>query len=746
MRTHVSVICLAGFLVCTMPMAAQTCPLSYGSTDSAKSHWLFLYFPTADDSSFPAYTTNASPARTFDVAALTTGIGTTTQLIDKIGAIVKDDYCEFNVQVHTTTTNPATMATPPARRVTVAVGSDANGGAWGQAQEVDIGDAVNIDFARVWAGTYVTCEGGNGGSGCSTTGSLTGANNTLDHWAQAIGGTAAHEGGHTYGLAHTDDDPPGDVGGQPGPGSLPGEDALTRHLMPAGYNLSGTDRANFRRHFSDRTFGILATTVGLSIQTMHNWDLVNPNANSASSLRIDFLSTLSSVNVSWTYGGSQSPWLNPTVSSLSGTTVFQGTTYNRFRITWSAPNPAWTNSAPGVVAGGAVFHIGATFTGVDFNVPDPIIIQNVTLLDASSNPLTLHPRLPGYDAGTVDAATGDFAVQFFPPAGLQLQSARVLQLPRVAAIESMLGAGEPFANDQLPIKPWSVSDCQPVRSRDGVTCSVANISQRPHVEVVHRLGERGVINCANGFTTNPGNLPAPRDRATPLDDEGPICAGSVQDPFPSATVYIIAKFVDPAAQHYDPVSKSMVVGPVVSTVYYQFAGMRSRPGQGTVPPPQNFQGKLIAGVLTGASWPTGSMRREFNPGFHFQGFLEARVTKNAAKTTLRLGLQVGFHEFDAKAPGIVSGAGLSVTNLSLTARVLGNAAYRPFFLAGYGVYHAAGVLKPGAQVGTGLAIPVAKGISLMPGVAFHTVNAPQSQIGRLYWWDAYLGFTFQALK
>src|SRR5262249_9190752 len=148
-----------------------------------------------------------------------------------------------------------------------------------------------------------------------------------------------------------------------------------------------------------------------------------------------------------------------------------------------------------------------------------------------------------------DAATGDFAVRFFPPAGLRLQSARIFQLPRVAAIESMVGAGEPFARDQLPIRPWSVSDCRPVESRDGVTCSVANISQKPHVEVIHQLGERGVINCANGgFVTNPGTLAGPRDRATPIDDEGPICAGAVRDPFPSTTVYIIAKFVDPAAQ------------------------------------------------------------------------------------------------------------------------------------------------------------------------------------------------------
>jgi len=147
-------------------LSAQTCPSSYGSTDAAKSHKLYLYFPTADDATFPNYGTNVSPARTFDVATLNPAIGTTTDLINRIHDVVSDDYCEFNVQVLTNTSNPATLATPPARRGTVAVGSDsdndpASGWTWGKAQEVDIGDTIDVDFARVWAGTYNNCEGSN---------------------------------------------------------------------------------------------------------------------------------------------------------------------------------------------------------------------------------------------------------------------------------------------------------------------------------------------------------------------------------------------------------------------------------------------------------------------------------------------------------------------------------------------------------------------------------------------------------
>src|SRR5258708_4355229 len=104
------------YLVLAGSVFAQTCPPSYGQTDSAKSHKLFLYFPTADDNTFPNYGSNVSPARTFDVAALNNSIGTTTQLINQIQNVVTDDYCEFNVQLLSTTAHPATMVNPPARR------------------------------------------------------------------------------------------------------------------------------------------------------------------------------------------------------------------------------------------------------------------------------------------------------------------------------------------------------------------------------------------------------------------------------------------------------------------------------------------------------------------------------------------------------------------------------------------------------------------------------------------------------
>jgi hypothetical protein len=112
--------------------SGQTCPTEDPAIDAAKSNKVYLYFPTTSDSTFPNYGTNVSPVAVFDVASLSPGIGTTTQLIDEIHSIVVDDYCEFNAQVLATTTNPDLLPNPPARRVTVGIGADNNqGSTWG---------------------------------------------------------------------------------------------------------------------------------------------------------------------------------------------------------------------------------------------------------------------------------------------------------------------------------------------------------------------------------------------------------------------------------------------------------------------------------------------------------------------------------------------------------------------------------------------------------------------------------------
>jgi hypothetical protein len=259
-----------------------------------------------------------------------------------------------------------------------------------------------------------------------------------------------------------------------------------------------------------------------------------------------------------------------------GTGTYHSTTLNKYRITWSTPNPAWNGGPPGTVNGAGQFHIGATFTGVDFNQPDPIIIQNVTLFDAGSSPLALHPRLPIYDAGTLDSASGVFSLNFQAPAGalMMLNQAVIYQLPRVASIDSMNGDQRPFTFDKQPIHPWSETKCAPQALRRGIRCAIAHIEDRPHILSVHKVGEPNVYDCSKGIPWE--QYRRDKDSKGSPDSDGPICAASVRDPFPSTTVYVIATFVDPAVKHWDPRKRSYVTGPVSSKLYYQFAGVRNR--------------------------------------------------------------------------------------------------------------------------------------------------------------------------
>jgi hypothetical protein len=544
--------------------AAPACPLSYGATDSAKSFKLYIYMPTADDPSYPDTYPPANPVIRFDATWLDPTFDTAA-LRDRIRDVVADDYCEFNIQVLATTTSPELLANKPKRRHVIAIGTDA-GDDWGAAPTTYADQA----YGRVWAGRYVGCEG----AGCAMTGALEGANSTLDHWANAVGGTAAHEGGHTYGLNHSDENPPVSCDQANGFAPKPGEDAYTRHLMPGGCNLDGPSRANYRRHFSDRSYGLLASQVGLSVQTLHNWDLVNPNAETATSLVMDVLSSQASLNLTWSWSGPSSPWIKPSVSGSLGMVPWHGAALHHFQISWTTPNPAWVGATPGAVAGAEIFHVGASFTGVDFNKPDPVVIQDVTL-KAAVQALALHPRLPSYDTGTIDA-NGAFAITLWPAAaqpaaGLTMTDAVVYQLPRVAAIETMNGDHAPATFDGQPIAPWTRRACAPAALREQIRCVVAAVSDPPHVVSVHRVGEPGVVDCSLGLPVRAIRRDSPRAP----DVDGPICAGSGRDPFPATTVYLTATFVDPQAKHWDPRAKAYVTGPVTSKLFYQFAGVRS---------------------------------------------------------------------------------------------------------------------------------------------------------------------------
>ncbi|MGZ4664967.1 MAG: hypothetical protein ACXV5Q_07980 [Frankiaceae bacterium] len=543
-------VALAGFIAVPVASATPTCPISYGSSDDAKPNKLYLYFPTLSDSTYPEFSVDAAPTSPvrFDVSQLSSYTGTAAALQSAVFDVVTDDYCELNAQVRQTTTAPPTTF---ARRNTVAIGTDADivaspgGGTsltWGLAQRVDTGDATSVDFAREWAGTY---QGEAGGAG----GALNGANSTVTRWANSIGGTAAHEAGHNYGLSHAD-----------GTVVASSEDALTHHIMASGSHYTDEERAGFRRHFSDHELSILASNIGLSIQTMHNWDLTNPNAQAAHGFRLTFLATTPTVIESWSYSGDRSPWINPSVSGSLGTTTFKGQTWFRHTITWTT-GQTWTNGASGVVPGGTTFHVGATFSGVDFNTPDPIIITKSELLDGSGNPLTLSPRLPGYDSGTLDAADGSLNLQFtnFAVAPIIIRNVVVRQFPTIVSLNSLVPGAKFLDLLGRPLPPWPKSTVtlarKPVtiKGRGSTSVTIAKLGMKRHI--LEKVGK----DCGRGDRT--------------IEPDVRFCRpGYSVDLFPATTTLLQVTVVLPNVKHFVRQLKRYVIGDVPETMFVQIGG------------------------------------------------------------------------------------------------------------------------------------------------------------------------------
>lgn len=534
---------------------AATCP---AYNPSNKANKLYLVYPTAP-LAFPSFGFSAAsvtnPAAPFTAVDLPSYTGTTVALRDAVSHVVELDYCEFNVQVIPgSTLPPATFA----RRNVVAVTTKANmtDGLFGLAQAVDTNDPIAIDYSYVWGGTYQGWTGGPGGA-------LNGANSTLDRWANSIGGTAAHEAGHNYGLAHNTI-----VG--------PGEDTYKHHVMPAGGSLTAEDRAGYRRHFSDHEFSVLAANVGLSLQTMWNWDLVNPNAAPAHSLdlRVLYPSATPPV-IDWAYAGCNSPWINPTVIGPIGPSeVFQGGTYYPYTVKWSTPNPGWGTGGcvglpgpPGQAPGGVKFHIGASFAGVNFNLStlNPIVIKDIALRDVASNPMALNPRLHAFDAGTLDSVGNlNLGVFNLAAAPLVVRDLQMMELPRVLALDQMVVNGRIADFLGVPFQPWPNTTRTLLREASlsqgkGLSVPIAKVGQPRHVyEVI--TAEDCKKSQADRFTAGP--------------DTADCRPGTNIDLFPSTTVYFTANSVDPSATYWDPEKRAYVRGALSTRTYYQLSGRR----------------------------------------------------------------------------------------------------------------------------------------------------------------------------
>ncbi len=562
-RTALAAAC---FFTAAAAQAAPTCYHNYGAINANKPNKLFLYFPTTDDPTFPNYAGLTSPARTFDIALLPNPpAGTTTALRNRIYDVVATDYCEFNVQVMTpTTSNPDALVSPPARRNMVAIGADTNGNSsgvlFGQAEAVDTGDADVIDHSRVWAGSYGVFCGTPGGT-------LDGANNTLDRWAYGIGGTAAHEAGHNYGLAHSTV-------------LHTGEDPITNHIMPAGGNIPCSDRVGHLRHFSDQDFGILANNVGLTVQSLANWDFINPNAGTATALQMEVLSLSTTLTPVSTYLGSLSPWGVPVVAA-AGSKMFKGTSYHRFLVTWNAPK-AWTSpnipgSTAGNVRGGEKFHIGTHFAEENIlSTTNQVVIADAVLLNSGGTALALHPRVPSYGTGTL-SPSGFFNFNFenLINANLVLKNLQAFVLPRPLHIDALVfnptGGIDFFDVQGQKVQPW-----RQVQLASAMELPSGSADKPGHAEFA--IGNL----LRDGRNVRVKTNADSRDAFGTSEVNRPNNGTLLTDPFPGASVLITGQLIEPGATQWDPEQQIYVSRDLVTNVFVQINGQRAKPVDGNL--------------------------------------------------------------------------------------------------------------------------------------------------------------------
>jgi hypothetical protein len=552
-------------------LAAPACPFSSPAHDEAKAHKLYLFFPaeSVQPSHYPAWfpshgydpTTNWLPLPKFDTSKLKAYGGTAAQLREAIHDVVADIYCEFGVQVITIQTSPPT--TLPRRNV-VGIGVDMILGRpcddptrppFGQSNTAggDPGDSKPVDFARVWGGYY----------NCSD------LDLQLAGWANSIGGTAAHEAAHNYGLSHAD-----------GTLSKFGEDGFEHHLMQDGDTYSHSDRAK-RRHFSDFETSLLARRVGLAMDTMWTWEFINPNAQTARKLRMEVLSTQKELILSWSFAGGTSPWINPVVSGPSGTRTVNGTEYRVYQVEWSTRNEDWSGGEPGHVAAGARFQVGGTFSPVSrerrvcrpttCDEPDAVIISDVRLFDMDDKLMSRRPVWLGFDAGTFDMA-GNLTVRFFNSLDrpLTVRDVVVRDLPRVMSINAMT-RDEPKLRDVFgrQFEPWKQGircPLSPSAATDEGPCPAAQSTpiepgRELSVIVARRQQGRHI-----SIQRDEEECPSPPGRF------GRFChpGSTADDLFPATTMYLTATIVDSQG--------------VESRLFYQIAGRRARVSCENMPP------------------------------------------------------------------------------------------------------------------------------------------------------------------
>lgn len=545
----------AAMLLLSAPAPAQECPA--GALANPKSSTLYMVYSGSDDSDFPefgdvaepTYNVDTSPLAAFDLSDLDDTIGTEADLRDRVHELVEAGYCEFDVEVQTTTSYPTSP--PEDRWQIVGIGSDNSGdGLVGLAQDVDTGDSDARDHARFWVDSLADFAGGE----------LTGTDSTLERWATGMANLVAHESGHNYGGAHGDGV------------AETGEDATENHFMtnPA-LGATPDSIVDSFNHFSDSMYEILGHNLGLNIKTLHNWDFTNPNDTNADALTITLLSEAESLTIGWSYGGSRSPWTSPTVTNTGDDETFRGETYNVHELEFTDPK-SWSDGPDGEAPPGVEFHVGASFAE-----SDPVIVYETTLHDGGAD-LSLKPRLFGYDAGTDD--DGAFSVRFFNPSPeegfVELRDLQVRFLPRMLDIEAMVEGAELTGLHGAPVTPFDTA--APLRDPDtGEPRKAVRIGEQPlELDLAQLTEERHIDihydpdDCPNQRGSHPGGeggagfgVPASPDYCQD---------GTALSLFPATYTYVTATLVDPDARQWDPSTGTFVERPLTTRVFFQVAG------------------------------------------------------------------------------------------------------------------------------------------------------------------------------
>jgi hypothetical protein len=524
---------------------AATCASAH---PDEKTHKLYLLFPSAP-LSYPSFGFSAAsatdPAARFSAADLPGFSGSTEALRAAITDAVAQDYCGLNVQVLDTASLPPAIH---AHRNIVAVttASDVSEGLFGYSQTTDVGDREAVDYSYVWAKTYQDWAGG----------ALSGANSTLQRWANAIAGTAAHESGHNYGLAHS---------------AAIDKDDARQHLMAAGSGIDADTRAGGDRYFGDREYSWLAANLGLSMQTMWNWELVNPNATAAHSIELRVLHpSRTAPSLDGAYAGCGSPWLAPVVTGPVGPAESaQGGTYYPYLITWSAPNPAWGTGecagaagAPGQAAGGARFYVGASFMASQFDLStsESLLLQSVVLRDGAGKAMGLNPRVHAFDAGSFDeAGNWNIGVSNPGPVPLRVQNLRIRELARPLAQEQLTARGRLLDLHGRDVLVWPGGD----REFGGTITPPAEAWTVPAGKVGEERHDYDVVDasdCDDSFLR--------------IVDTKRCGSGAVVGLFPSTAVYFTADSTDTQATYWDPGKRQYLRGALTTRTYYQLSGHR----------------------------------------------------------------------------------------------------------------------------------------------------------------------------